>query len=47
VKYGSDAYIQLSLSAPTGTNKLECYVEYVREGRVRRTNILVSSVTGM
>jgi hypothetical protein len=47
VKYGSDATIELPLYAHTDTNRLECYVEYVREGRVRRTNIVVSFVTGM
>ena len=47
VKYGSDAYIELPLSARPNTNKLECYVEYVQDGKIRRTNTVVSSVTGM
>jgi hypothetical protein len=47
VKYGSDAYIELSLYARPNTNKLECYVEYVHQGKIRRTNTVVSFVTGM
>jgi hypothetical protein len=46
VKYGSDAYLEVPLYAPFGQNRLECYVEYVRDGKVRRTNTVVSSVTG-
>ena len=47
VKYGSEAYIELPLYARPNTNKFECYVEYVREGKIRRTNKLFSFITGM
>lgn len=47
VKYGSDAYIELPLYARLDSNRLECYVEYVRDGKIRRTNTVLSYVTGM
>jgi len=47
VAYGSDASIEVPLSALPDTNRLECYVEYVRDGKVRRTNTVFSYVTGM
>ncbi len=47
VAYGSDASIDVPLSALPDTNRLECYVEYVRDGKVRRTNTVFSYVTGM
>jgi hypothetical protein len=47
VKYGSDAYIELPFYARPDTNRLDCYVEYVRDGKIRRTNTVLSYVTGM
>jgi len=47
VKYGSDAYIEVPLYVRPNTNKLECYVEYVRDGKIRRTNTVLSYVTGV
>ena len=38
VKYGSDASLDVLFSAPPDRHLLECYVEYVRDGKVRRTN---------
>ncbi len=46
VKYGSDAYIEVEFYSRADTNRLECYAEYVRDGRVRRTNTVTSFVTG-
>jgi hypothetical protein len=45
-KYGSDAYVEASIHAPIGQNRLECYLEYVRGGKIRRTNTLISLVSG-
>ena len=46
VKYGSDAYLDVLFHAPLGHYRLECYVEYVRDGKVRRTNTVGSYVAG-
>ena len=44
--YGSDAYMEVPIYAHPGQNRLECYVEYVQGGKIRRTNTLMSYVTG-
>jgi hypothetical protein len=41
VKYGSDAYVEVPIYAREGQNRLECYVEYVRDGRIRKTNTVI------
>ena len=46
VQYGSDAFLDVLFYAPEGHHRLECYVEYVRDRRVRRTNIVGSYVYG-
>ena len=46
VKYGSDAYVEVPINAPYGQNRLECYVEYVQEGKIQRTNTVISFVYG-
>jgi hypothetical protein len=46
VKYGSDAYVEVEIYAPLGTNRLECFLEYIRDGKVRRTNKVIYFVTG-
>ena len=47
VQYGSDAYLDVLFYAPEDRHLLECYVEYVRDGKVRRTNTVSSYVTGL
>ncbi len=47
VEYGSEASFEVGLYALPDRNRLECYVEYIREGKVRRTNTVFSYVTGM
>ena len=47
VEYGSDASMEVPLYALPDRNTLECYVEYVRDGKVRRTNTVFSYVTGI
>ena len=46
VEHGSDAYAEVPIYARLGQNRLECYVEYVRDGKTRRTNTVISSVYG-
>ena len=46
VKYGSDAYVQVPIHGRPGSNRLECYLEYVRDGRGRQTNTVTSFVVG-
>jgi hypothetical protein len=46
VTYGSDASLEIEIYAPEGENELECYVDYVRDGRVRRTNTVTSFING-
>jgi hypothetical protein len=47
VQYGSEASLDVMFNAPEGRHLLECYVEYVRDGKVRRTNTVSSYVTGL
>jgi len=47
VKYGSLAYFDVPLSARPGSNSLQCYVEYVRDGNIQRSNAVASFVTGV
>lgn len=46
VKYGSVAYFQVPLYARVGSDSLQCYVEYVRDGKTQRSNVVASRVTG-
>jgi len=47
VKYGSFAYFELPLLARLGPDSLQCYVEYVRDGKIQRSNAIASFVTGV
>jgi len=46
VTYGSDAGLEISVYAHEGESELECYIEYVRDGKVVRTNSVTSFVNG-
>jgi hypothetical protein len=46
-KYGSDASFDVPHYSAPGHHLLECYVEYVRDGKVRKTNVVGSYVNGM
>jgi hypothetical protein len=46
VKYGSDAYVEVPIYGRDGQHRLDCYVEYVRDGKTRRTNTVNSFVFG-
>ena len=48
VKYTlPNGYFQVPLLARPNSNRLECYVDYIREGKGQRTNSVSSYVTGM
>jgi hypothetical protein len=47
VVYGSIAYFQVPLSARLGSDSLQCYVEYIRDGKIQRSNAVASYVTGV
>ena len=48
VEYGSHANFSVYLSAcHTGSQKLECYTDYVRDGKRRRSNSVFSFISGM
>jgi hypothetical protein len=46
-KYGSFAYFEVSLLARLGPDNLQCYVEYVRDGKIQRSNAIASFITGV
>ena len=47
VEYGSIAYFQVPLYARLGSDSLQCYVQYVRDGKIQRSNAVASFVTGV
>lgn len=47
VKYGSLAYFEVPLPARLGPDSLQCYVEYVQDGKIRRSNAIASFITGV
>jgi hypothetical protein len=47
VTYGSLAYFQVPLYARLGSDSLQCYVEYVRDGKIQRSNAVAFLVTGV
>ena len=38
VTYGSHAYFRVLIHVPVGTKRIDCYAEYIRDGKTRRTN---------
>ena len=44
VEYGSFAYFDVPLIARYGSSVLQCYVEYLRDERIERSNALAYSV---
>ena len=48
VTYGSPGNFTIDFSAPdTGSQRLECYADYVRDGKRRRTNSVFSHFFGI
>jgi len=46
VTYGSEAEFQISVYPRPDTNKVECYAEYLMDGKKRRTNSVSTFITG-
>jgi hypothetical protein len=46
-KYGSFAYFEVELLARLGPDYLQCYVEYVRDGKIERSNAIATLITGV
>ena len=44
IVYGSVAYLEVPLIARFGTSDLQCYVEYLRDEKIERSNTVASSV---
>ena len=44
VKYGSHPYFRVSIHVPAGSKRIDCYAEYVRDGRTQRTNTVTYRV---
>jgi len=44
ILYGSVAYFEAPLSARFGTNSLQCYVDYLRDEKIERSNAIASSI---
>ena len=38
VTYGSHAYFRVPIHVPLGTKRIDCYAEYIRDGKTQRTN---------
>jgi hypothetical protein len=38
VVYGSRAYFRVPIHVPMGTKRIDCYAEYIRDGKTHRTN---------
>jgi hypothetical protein len=40
VTYASHSYFRVPIRVPVGTKRIDCYVEYIRDGQIQRTNIV-------
>ena len=38
VTYGSRAYFRVPIHVPVGSKRIDCYAEYIRDGKTHRTN---------
>jgi hypothetical protein len=38
VTYAWDSYLRVPIHIPVGTNRIDCYAEYIRDGKTQRTN---------
>jgi hypothetical protein len=38
VTYTSDPYFRVPIHIPVGTKRIDCYAEYIRDGKTQRTN---------
>jgi len=44
VTYGSHPHFRVSIRIPSGSKRIECYAEYIRDGETRRTNTVTYHV---
>ena len=44
IVYGSVAYFEVPLIARFGTSDLQCYVEYLRDEKIERSNTVATSI---
>ncbi len=44
VAYPSHPYLRVPIRIPAGTKRIDCYAEYIRDGKIRRTNIITYHV---
>ena len=38
VTYGSHPYLRVPIHVPVGSKRIDCYAEYIRDGKTHRTN---------
>ena len=46
VKYGSEASFLIPIYARPDSNRLECYAEYIQDGKRKRSNAVETYITG-
>jgi hypothetical protein len=44
VKYRSHSYFRVPIHVPVGTKRIDCYAEYIRDGKTYRTNTVTYHV---
>ena len=44
VSYGSQPYFHVPIHLPVGSKRIDCYAEYVRDGKTHRTNTVTYHV---
>jgi hypothetical protein len=47
VIYGSHPYFRVSIHVPAGSKRIDCYAEYIRDGKTHRTNTVTYRVIVM
>ncbi len=47
VIYGSHPYFRVPIHVPAGSKKIDCYAEYIRDGKTQRTNTVTYRVIVM
>ena len=44
VTYGSHPYFRVPIRVPAGSKRIDCYAEYIRDGKTQRTNTVTYRV---
>lgn len=47
VIYGSDPYFRVPIHVPAGSKRIDCYAEYIRDGKTRRSNTVTYRVIAL